>query len=93
MKYRGNLDIPLRLILVGTGNSLSKDITNNIDNLEQFVKIIALKHQKSFDIGKATSTKKSFYFVYMMEFGFTTDVTLTASKFKYLVILPIRLVY
>ncbi len=82
MKYHSDIKIPLGLIPVGTGNSLSKDITNNTPNLEQFVKIIALKKPKSFDIGKVTSTQKTFYFANMTGFGFTTDVTLTALKYK-----------
>ena len=82
MKYGKNVDIPLGIIPVGTGNSLSRDITNNLDRIENFIKIIAQNHTKQFDLGKVTNKNKTFYFANMMGFGFTTDVTLTASKLK-----------
>jgi len=76
--------IPIGIIPVGTGNSLSKDISKRHDNLENFVKIIAEGHQKYFDVGKVSTNDKTFYFGNMTGFGFTTDVTLTGIKFKFL---------
>ncbi len=78
------VEIPIGIIPVGTGNSLSKDISKRHDNLENFVKIIAEGHQKYFDVGKVSTNDKTFYFGNMTGFGFTTDVTLTGIKFKLL---------
>jgi YegS/Rv2252/BmrU family lipid kinase len=82
MKHRNGIEIPLGIIPVGTGNSLSRDITDNLDDFENFIKIIAQKNTKKFDIGRVDTKSKTFYFANMMGFGFTTDVTLTASKLK-----------
>jgi len=79
-----NSNIPIGLIPVGTGNSLSKDISLNINDLDNFVKIIHEKKIKYFDIGKVQTNKEVFYFANMTGFGFTTDVTLTGIKYKYL---------
>ncbi len=85
MKYHYNTPVPLGIIPVGTGNSLSRDVINNLknNNLENFVKLIKLRHSKTFDIGKITTSQQVYYFVNMMGFGFTTDVTLTANKYKF----------
>jgi len=83
---RHHLDsqIPVGLLPVGTGNSLSKDISPDTNSLESFIKIIRQGHIKHFDLGQVTTTGHQFYFINMTGFGFTTDVTLTGVKYKYL---------
>ncbi len=76
--------IPVAIIPVGTGNSLSKDVSLNASSLENFVKIIAGKQTKLFDAGKLETENKVYYFANMTGFGFTTDVTLTGIKYKFL---------
>ncbi len=79
-----NQPLPIGLIPVGTGNSLSKDIASSAESMEKFVKIITDGHLKAFDIGKVSGQNKTFYFANMTGFGFTTDVTLTGIKYKFL---------
>jgi YegS/Rv2252/BmrU family lipid kinase len=76
--------IPVGLIPVGTGNSLSKDINLNIKNLESYVETIHIGQIKHFDLGEVQTNNHQFYFANMMGFGFTTDVTLTGIKYKFL---------
>ena len=76
--------IPIGIIPVGTGNSLSKDVSLHAHSLEDFIKIIANKQTKLFDAGKLETENKVFYFANMTGFGFTTDVTLTGIKYKFL---------
>lgn len=78
------IKIPVGIIPVGTGNSLSKDISLKADNPEDFVKIIARKKTVFFDVGKLETGNATYYFANMAGFGFTTDVTLTGIKYKFL---------
>jgi YegS/Rv2252/BmrU family lipid kinase len=82
MKHKQNHSLNFGIIPIGTGNSLARDITNHINDFEFFFEIIANQKIKKFDIGKIQSNEKTIYFANMMGFGFTTDVTLTASKLK-----------
>lgn len=81
---RQSVKITIGIIPVGTGNSLSKDISLNANNLEDFIKIIAEKKTKFFDVGKLEIKDKTYFFANMTGFGFTTDVTLTGIKYKFL---------
>lgn len=81
---RQSVKITIGIIPVGTGNSLSKDISLNANNLEDFIKIIAEKKTKFFDVGKLETKDKTYFFANMTGFGFTTDVTLTGIKYKFL---------
>ncbi len=83
MQHPNRKSIPLGIIPVGTGNSLSRDVSKHIENLESFVRIIAGNNTIDLDIGKATTTDKEIYFANILGFGFSTDVTLTASKYKF----------
>jgi len=83
IKYHPQTQLPLALIPVGTGNSLSRDIVQNNSKLEDFVKIIQQQKNRLFDIAKVQAKNDCFYFANMMGFGFTTDVTLTAVKLKW----------
>ena len=83
MENPGRLNTPLGILPVGTGNSLSRDVLDEKNSLEDFVSLIAKGDTKSFDIAKVQSEKKKFYFANMMGFGFITDVSATASKIKF----------
>ncbi len=83
MKNKNN-HIPLGILPVGTGNSLSRDILSADSSLDEFVALIAKGNTKAFDIGKVQTQNEIFYFANMMGFGFTTDVTATASKLKFM---------
>ena len=76
-------DLPLGIIPIGTGNSLSKDVSSQHTDLEHFVSIIANKHSIPMDLGKAVTGEKTLYFANILGFGLSTDVTLTAAKYKF----------
>ncbi len=75
-------DIPLGILPVGTGNSLARDVLNENNSLEDYIKLIAKGETKSFDIAKVQSEDETFYFANMMGFGMVTDISETASKLK-----------
>jgi len=75
-------NIPLGVIPIGTGNSLSRDILDKNNSLEDYIKLIAKGETKSFDIAKVQLEKETFYYANMMGFGMITDIVETASKLK-----------
>jgi len=82
MKKPDSERIPLGILPVGTGNSLSRDILGEEGIIEDFVKLIKDGKTKSFDIAEVKSEKETFYYANMMGFGFINDVIETAAKFK-----------
>jgi len=76
-------NIPFGVLPIGTGNSLSRDILDEDNTLEDFVKLIAKGNIKKIDIAKVQSEKETFYFANMMGFGMITDISETASKLKF----------
>ena len=82
MNKPGRLDTPLGILPIGTGNSLSRDVLDEKNSLEDFVRLIAKGDTRSFDIAKVQAEKEEFYFANMMGFGFITDVSATAAKLK-----------
>lgn len=74
---------PLGILPVGTGNSLSRDILNKNNSLEDFVKLIAAQKTERFDIAKVKTEKETFYFANMMGLGMITDISATAGKLKF----------
>ena len=74
--------IPLGILPVGTGNSLSRDILEPDSKLRDFVNLIKEGKTKRMDIAEVVSNDKTFYFANMMGFGFITDVSATAAKLK-----------
>ncbi len=76
--------IPLAILPVGTGNSLSRDVMGEEANLEMFVQIIKNGKTKKYDIAEVKTDKEIFYYANMMGFGFINDVIETASHLKWL---------
>lgn len=74
--------IPLGILPVGTGNSLSRDILSPESSLRDFISLIKEGKTKRMDIAKVNSGENAFYFANMMGFGFITDVSATAAKLK-----------
>ncbi len=81
-KLEQRVDIPLGILPVGTGNSLSRDLIDGETKLESFIDAIAEGKTKLIDIAEVKSNKDTFYYANMMGFGFITDVAQTASKLK-----------
>lgn len=75
-------DISFGVLPTGTGNSLSRDVLDGDNELEEYIKIIKNGKTVLFDIAKVQSEKETFYYANMMSFGFITDVVETASKLK-----------
>ncbi len=84
MNNKQGVSLPLGLIPLGTGNSLSRELVQGKKDLTEFIKIIKNRQTKQIDIIKVREQKQTYYFANMMGFGFTTDVTLTAIKYKWL---------
>jgi len=82
MKKPDKDKIPLGVLPVGTGNSLSRDILETGTSLRDFVELIKSGKTKRFDIAKVQSGEEVFYFANMMGFGFITDVSATAARLK-----------
>lgn len=76
--------IPLAILPVGTGNSLSRDILGEEGKLEMFVKLLQNGKTKKYDIAKVENENQTFYYANMMGFGFINDVIETASHLKWL---------
>jgi len=82
-KMSDRADIPLGVLPVGTGNSLSRDVIEGEEStVYDFIKIIKAGKTKHFDIAEVKSKNDTFYYANMMGFGFITDVAATASKLK-----------
>ncbi|MCF6241036.1 MAG: hypothetical protein L3J74_06795, partial [Bacteroidales bacterium] len=82
MKNPARLNTPLGILPVGTGNSLARDVLDNTNSIEDYVKVIAEGKTRKFDIAKVQTDDNTFYFANMMGLGFISDVTQTASKLK-----------
>lgn len=78
------VDINFAIIPIGTGNSLSRDIYGKEYSIDEYIKIISNSKTKPFDIAKFKTEGKEMYFANTLGFGFTSDVVITASKFKFL---------
>jgi YegS/Rv2252/BmrU family lipid kinase len=84
MQKPDNQRIPLAILPVGTGNSLSRDVLGEEGNIEMFVKLLKNGKTKRYDIAKVKNEKETFYYANMMGFGFINDVIETASHLKWL---------
>jgi len=83
MKRNDSPNIPLGILPVGTGNSLSRDIASLDSTLEDFVKIISEGNTIGLDLAEVKMKNETFYYANMMGFGFINDVVETASKLKF----------
>ena len=82
MLNTNNFNIPLGILPIGTGNSLSREILDINNIIEDYITLIAEGNTKSFDIAKVQTEKETFYFANMMGFGMITDISATAAKLK-----------
>lgn len=81
-KLNNRIDIPFGVIPIGTGNSLSRDVIEGENEVDEFVKIIKKGKTKYFDLAKVKTEDDTFYYANMMGFGFITDIVETAAKLK-----------
>ncbi len=73
---------PLGIIPLGTGNSFIKDLAPDHFKLQDYVALLKEGRLRKIDLGKVYTNKHSFYFINMMGFGFTTDVSIRGMKFR-----------
>lgn len=78
------VEINFAVLPIGTGNSLSRDIYEKEYSFDKYIEIISKSKAKSFDIAKFKTEGKEMYYANTLGFGFTSDVVVTASKFKFL---------
>jgi YegS/Rv2252/BmrU family lipid kinase len=76
--------IPVSVIPAGTGNSFVRDLTPPGYSIEEHVSLLKKGSVIKADLGQVTTQDESFYFVNMVGFGFTTDVTLRGMKLRIL---------
>jgi diacylglycerol kinase (ATP) len=74
--------LPLGIIPVGSGNSLSRDLIDGGAPLTDFIRLIAGGTTRSMDIARVKTKEETFYYANMMGFGFIADVNKTATKLK-----------
>jgi YegS/Rv2252/BmrU family lipid kinase len=76
--------LPVSVIPSGTGNSFVKDLTPSGFTMRDHIKLLKNGNSVKVDLGKVTTPSGSYYFVNMVGFGFTTDVTLSGMKMRFL---------
>ncbi len=79
MQKPENQKIPLAILPVGTGNSLSRDASVEEGDLESFIKLLNNGKKKRYDIAKAENKNETFYYTNMIGFGFINNIIETAS--------------
>ncbi len=82
MKLNPEKRIPIGIIPAGTGNSVYMDIVGREQNTEKALKTILSGRTMKIDVLKAKNSLSSFYFINILGFGFTTEVTQRAIRLK-----------
>ena len=82
IKNQNDIRIPIALIPAGSGNSFSRDL--NFKNIEDGIEAITRNKPKPIDVLSFSQDSELFYFVNMTGFGFISDVSDRATKYKIL---------
>lgn len=75
---------PLGILPIGTGNAFVRDLGFKTGQIKEIIGSLDQGKTKWVDAGIAQNGGSPFYFFNILGVGFTSDVTLTASKFKFL---------
>ncbi|MFN8255059.1 MAG: diacylglycerol kinase family protein [Bacteroidales bacterium] len=75
-------EIPLGILPVGTGNSLSHDIIVQKEELTNFIDLISKGNSKCIDIIHVKNDRGEFWYANTMGLGFVTDVNITGNRLK-----------
>jgi len=83
-KNKQRPDIPLGVLPVGTGNSLTRDITRTAKKTLDFINLIKKENTRSIDVVKVINGTNEFYYANTMGLGFVSDVNITGNRIKYI---------
>ncbi|MBN1650394.1 MAG: diacylglycerol kinase family lipid kinase [Bacteroidales bacterium] len=75
---------PLGILPIGTGNAFIRDLGYKTGQLKEVIENLDVSNTKWVDAGIAQNGSAPFYFFNIIGVGFTSDVTVTALKFKWL---------
>lgn len=75
---------PLGILPIGTGNAFIRDLGYKTGQLKEVIENLDASKTKWVDAGIAQNGSAPFYFFNIIGVGFTSDVTVTAQKFKWL---------
>lgn len=75
---------PLGILPIGTGNAFIRDLGYKTGEIKEVIENLNPKNTKWIDAGIAQNGSAPFYFFNIIGVGFTSDVTVTAQKFKWL---------
>ncbi len=84
MQLPADKRLPVGIIPVGTGNSVYRDVMGHEDHIHKAVSHILDGKLRSIDVFKVQTAQSVFYFINILGFGFTTDVTAQAIRYKFL---------
>ena len=75
---------PLGILPIGTGNAFIRDLGYQTGQIKEVIDNLDPKKTKWVDAGVAQNGSAPYYFFNIIGVGFTTDVAVTAQKFKWL---------
>ncbi len=76
--------LPLAVIPAGTGNSVYMDLFGtDPQQIEKSIERVLNNKTKKIDVLQVKTSQKIFYFINILGFGFTTDVTRQAVHYKF----------
>lgn len=82
MKLPEDRRVPIGIIPAGTGNSVFKDLIGDEQNIEKALLAILNGKKQRIDVLKAQNSINSFFFINILGFGFTSEVTQKAIRLK-----------
>lgn len=75
---------PLGILPIGTGNAFIRDLGYKTGQFKEVIENLDASKTRWVDAGIAQNGSAPFYFFNIIGVGFTSDVTVTAQKFKWL---------
>ncbi len=75
---------PLGILPIGTGNAFIRDLGYQTGQIKEVIDNLDPKKTKWVDAGTAQNGSAPYYFFNIIGVGFTSDVAVTAQKFKWL---------
>ena len=76
--------VPFGVVPIGTGNSFSRDLGLERDQVREALDLIARATTRKIDVGQCSTGDRDLYFLNILGVGFVSDVTATAAKLKLL---------
>ncbi len=75
--------LPIGILPAGTGNSVYRDLIGQDDRIEFAIRHLLNGKKRKVDVIKVRTEDTEFYFINILGFGFTTEVTAKAIRYKY----------